>query len=230
MPGYPDFRRQAESDTTTLFIREGGVAQAGLVQSGPYYVGNFDQIALLHTSLADPIILNITWFDDQAATISMGQFTTCINTSLNPAQLHIPNMGRYAVISRRAVAGGAWHQDQFQAWGSNRLGGDYSLPLNPAIQLHNAVALGAGLTSTAEFINLSAGLATVSMTTGAAAGSFRLDFYDQAGGAQQFFRINLLAASVDTRLIVLPPASCRSRLVNTGGVASDMALSVIAQL
>lgn len=230
MPGYPDFRRQVDADASPLFSYNINVTpQAGTVIDGPYYVGSFEKLAVVHEALTG-IRVTFNWYDDAALTRPMGTLETFLTPSVSNSNLLVHNLGRFVTVTRRQPGGGAWSQLTFIAWGTNRASANFAVPSTPAIQNHSVVALGAGLTDTLDFPQMTSDLATVAMFAGAAASSFRIDAYLPDGSVASCFGLSLAANTVDTRLITLPPTSCRSRILNQGAVATNNSLIVTARL
>lgn len=223
--GYADWQRQ-QAVTDTTFFSDARTTSI-TVAFGTFFVGMYEAISLNFTSAGGVALIDISFWQDGAATISMGGHEICLSNS-GAYRANVVPLGPYmkvtitptvAPFTYTAIVGAAkWPSIQQDIYNSNVLiAGD-------------SVNIAAGGNVKLKALHVWPGPATWSVAVPAGAWSAELIYVDTAGTDTSFDHSHQASAGQQIRSQVhLPAAICGINVQNTSGAAAAFQIFLVAR-
>lgn len=224
--GYPDWQPQRPVADTVL-NREVSTVVVTTVTRGPFFVGNFPAIGLDFSATVGRITLELQFFEDEAATLPMGE-AHILSTPGQFFQGGVRVNGPWvrAVARNEQVADSAVRLVMWsQAWAGMR---QEAPGLNILIRTAGA-SIASGATLTTEAGRIWGGPASLSFGTTAVDNDIRLETLRFDGVWQRFLLIRDLL-NITPSTIYLPTAPVRAILTNGDAAARFFDMSLIGNV
>lgn len=225
--GYADWQRVENWDSDTLYTAPNapttGVTQSGVLDVSRYgYLGGFAYNAQNSTC-----ILFITWFADQAGTITIAQRKILLTAVVtNPAHLRVPNLGPFCTLVFNPI-GGASYTPRAVIFGTNRFHPLELIPIS-GVLMHVATNIPANGSSNFFPTDYYSGPARASIVGLGGAISVQYLYTADDGSSVQFDQFSVPSGQLQfSSNTIIVPGAWFVTVNNTNAAVQGINLSVI---